>query len=190
MRNEPVLNYDFRLEEAAAEGAWHQASRYSIWVGRQGADDPPYQVLERHPEGLVRLPARPRMMRLIPAGTPFRIAHLFAPFRSSDADMIYIRAAMERDIYHTLLAATGRDVKEDCLVWFCPGCGYEMERKVFPTAREGLIAFWPFMLEEVRAFNRTPDRQSCEACGQRHPLCYGFDAKLDVADEAVARKAW
>lgn len=190
MRNEPVLNYDFPLDEAAAEGAWHQASRYSVWVGRQGPDDPPYQVLERHPEGLVRLPARARMMRLIPAGTPFRIAHLFAPFRASDADMIYIRAAMEEGTYHTLLAATSRDVKEDRLIWFCPGCGAEMERKTFATAREGLIAFWPFMLAEVRAFNRASARQTCEACGHRHPVCYGFDAKLDEADEAAARAAW
>ena len=190
MRTEPVLNYDLPLDAAAAEGAWHQASRYSVWIGRQGAEDPPYQVLERHPEGLVRLPARPRMMRLIPAGTPFRIAHLFAPFRASDADMIYIRAAMEEGIYHTLLAASSREVKEDGLIWFCPGCGAEMERKPFATAREGLIAFWPFMLAEVRAFNRAPARQTCRACGHRHPVCYGFDAKLDEADEAAARAAW
>ena len=190
MGNEPVLNYDLPLDEAAAEGAWHQASRYSVWIGRQAGDDPPYHVLERHPEGLVRLPARPRMMRLIPAGTPFRIAHLFAPFRASDADMIYVRAAMEEGVYHTLLAASSRAVKEDRLIWFCPGCGEEMERKTFSTAREGLIAFWPFMLEEVRAFNRDPARQTCRACGHRHPVCYGFDAKLDQADEAAARTAW
>jgi len=189
MRNEPVLNYDFPLDEAAAEGAWHQASRYSVWIGRQSADDPPYQVLERHPQGLVRLPAKPRLMRLIPAGTPFRIAHLFAPFRASDADMIYIRAAMEEGVYHTLLAASSREVKEDRLLWICPGCGEEMERRIFATAREGLIAFWPFMLDEVRSFNRAAARQSCKACGHRHPPCYGFDAKLDLADEAEARAA-
>ena len=96
MQNEPILNYTFPLAEAAEEGAWHQANRYSVWIGRQTAQDPPFEVVERHPQGFVRLPLKPRVMRLIPAGTPFRVAHLFAPFRASDADMIYIRARWRR----------------------------------------------------------------------------------------------
>jgi len=187
MLNEPVLNYDFPLDEAAAEGGWHQANRYSVWIGRQSAEDPPYEVLERHPQGLVRLPMRPRLMRLIPAGTPFRVAHLFAPFRASDADMIYLRVAMDEGVYHTLLAATSREVKEDHAIWFCPGCGQEMARESFATRAHGLIAYWPFLLEQARAFNRAPERQTCSACGHGHPPCYGFDAKLDQPDEAAAR---
>jgi hypothetical protein len=190
MQNEPILNYTFPLAESAEEGAWHQANRYSVWIGRQLPQDPPYEVVERHPQGFVRLPQKPRVMRLIPAGTPFRVAHLFAPFRASDADMIYIRAAMEEGVYHTLLAATSREVKEDQLVWFCPSCGHEMERRTFATGREGLVAFWPFMLNEVRAFNAAPDRQTCKSCGRRHPDGYGFDAKLDNPDEAQARAEW
>ena len=190
MLNEPILNYDFPLEQTAREGGWHQANRYSLWIGRQTAAEPPYQVVERHPQGFVRLPLKPRLMRLIPAGTPFRIAHLFAPFRRSDADMIYIRAALEEGVYHTLLAATSREVKEDQLVFLCPACGHEMESRSFATGRNGLVAFWPFMLEEVRAFNAAAARQVCAACGQRHPPAYGFDQKLDSADEAAARVAW
>jgi hypothetical protein len=190
MLNEPILNYTFPLAEAAEVGAWHQANRYSVWIGRQSPQDPPFEVVERHPQGFVRLPLKPRVMRLIPAGTPFRVAHLFAPFRASDADMIYIRAAMEEGVYHTLLAATSSEVKEDHLVWLCPSCGSEMERRRFATGREGLVAFWPFMLNEVRAFNAAHERQSCKSCGARHPYCYGFDAKLDRPDEAQARAAW
>ena len=190
MLNEPVLNYTFPLAEAADEGAWHQANRYSVWIGRQSPQDPPFEVVERHPQGFVRLPLKPRVMRLIPAGTPFRVAHLFTPFRASDADMIYIRAAMEEGVYHTLLAATSREVKEDHLVWLCPGCGNEMERRSFASGREGLVAFWPFMLSEVRAFNAARERQSCKSCGRGHPTCYGFDAKLDRPDEAQARTEW
>jgi hypothetical protein len=187
MEHEPILNYNFPLDKAAEEGGWQQANRYSVWIGRQAESDPPYQVLERHPQGLVRLPLKPRLMRLIPAGTPFRIAHLFAPFRASDADMIYLRVAMEEGVYHTLLAATSREVKKDDLVWFCPGCGEEMRRATFDTGRHGLVAFWPFMLEEVRAFNAAPARQKCGACGAVHPPGYGFDAKLDLPAEAQAR---
>jgi hypothetical protein len=100
MAHEPVLNYDFPLEETARTGGWHQASRYSLWIGLERPGDPAYQMVERHPEGLVRLPFKPRMMRLVPAGTPFRIAHLFAPFRASDADLIYLRAAMDEGTFH------------------------------------------------------------------------------------------
>jgi hypothetical protein len=189
MLNEPILNYDFPLDEAAERGDWQQANRYSVWIGRQGPGDPPYEVLERHGEALVRLPLKPRLMRLIPAGTPFRIAHLFSPFRISDADMIYIRAAMEEGVYHTLLAATGREVKEDHLVWFCGRCGAELERRGFASGREGLIAFWPFLLDEVRQWNAAPERQVCKACGARQPLGYGFEQKLDRPEEAAARAA-
>lgn len=187
MLNEPILNYDFPLAEAAAQGAWQQASRYSLWIGHQRAGDPPYQVLERYGDTLLRLPLRGRLMRLIPAGTPFRIAHLFAPFRQSDADMIYIRAALDEGVYHTLIAATSRAVKEDHLVWFCRECGTELERQRCATGSEGLNAFWPFLLDAVRQWNATPERQSCKACGAPQPLAYGFDAALDRPEEAAAR---
>jgi predicted RNA-binding Zn-ribbon protein involved in translation (DUF1610 family) len=190
MLNEPVLNYDFPLDAVAGEGNWHQANRYSVWVGRQTKTDPPYEVIERHAQGAVRLPLQPRLMRLIPAGTPFRVTHLFAPYRASDADMIYIRAAMEEGIYHTLLAATSNDVKQDHVIWFCPHCGHEMGRETFDARRQGLIAFWPFMLDHVRAFNASPQRRTCSACGKQHPECYGFDTKLDQPNEAAARAEW
>jgi hypothetical protein len=190
MQNEPILNYDFPLDAVAAEGNWHQANRYSVWVGRQAKTDLPYEVIEHHPQGAVRLPLRPRLMRLIPAGTPFRVTHLFAPYRASDADMIYIRAAMEEGVYHTLLAATSNEVKQDHVIWFCPHCGAEMGRETFDPRRDGLIAFWPFMLEQLRAFNASPERRICPACGKEHPDCYGFDAKLDRPNEAAARAEW
>jgi hypothetical protein len=190
MINEPILNYDFPLREVATEGEWHQANRYSLWVGRQSATDPPYEVVEAHPQGLVRLPLKERLMRLIPAKTPFRIKHLFAPFRASDADMVYIRAAMPDGIFHTLLGATSNEVREDAVVWICPHCGEEMRRKLFETRKHGLIAFWPFMLEQVREFNGSPAQRKCGACGKLHPLCYGFDTKLDQTDEAAARAEW
>jgi predicted RNA-binding Zn-ribbon protein involved in translation (DUF1610 family) len=190
MINEPILNYDFPLREVATDGEWHQANRYSLWVGREAPNNAAYKVIESHPQGLVRLPLKERLMRLIPAKTPFRIKHLFAPFRASDADMIYIRAAMEDGVFHTLLGATSKEVREDAVVWICPHCGAEMGRTVFETRRHGLIAFWPFMLDQVREFNASPERTKCGACGEIHPPCYGFDAKLDHANEAAARAEW
>jgi hypothetical protein len=104
--------------------------------------------------------------------------------------MIYLRVAMEEGVYHTLLAATSREVKQDHLIWFCPGCGEDLRRATFDTARNGLVAFWPFMLEQVRAFNAATAQKKCGACGAVHPTCYGFDAKLDLPDEAAARAEW
>jgi hypothetical protein len=42
----------------------------------------------------------------------------------------------------------------------------------------------------VREFNEIPARQKCGACGKLHPLCYGFDTKLDRPKEAAARVEW
>ncbi len=188
--HEPTIYYDFPLGEAAEHRDWNQANRYSIWVGKQSHDEPPYQLIEHHPEARVRLPLRTRLMRVIGAGTPFRFEHLYAPYRISDADTIYIRAAMPDGIYHTLMAANGRQVAKDQLVWFCPHCGVELERKAFDTAQHGLVAFWPFLLEQVRVFNDTAARLTCKSCGGHHPICYGFDSKQDRPKEAAARANW
>jgi hypothetical protein len=188
--DEPVLNYDFTLPEAAARGGWQEANRYSIWVGLQPPDAVPYEVQEHRPEGLLRLPVGPRTMRLIPAGMPFRVAHLFAPWHVSDADFVYLRAVRGEGIYHLLVATAGPTVDRSHAVWFCPACGVEMARESFDAKAHGLAAFWPFLLQRVRAFNAAPQRQVCVSCGARHPPCYGFEPGADTAEEAAARAAW
>jgi hypothetical protein len=190
MLNEPVLNYDFALEDAAAAGGWQEANRYTVWVGRQAPDAQQYEVLERREQGILRLPLRSRLMHLIPAGTPYRVAHLFGPWRASDADTIYLRFVQDDQVYHTLLTAMSRLVKTDRLLFLCPACGAEMGSQDFDTARHGLNAFWPFLLEEARRFNDDEARRLCAACSHHHPTCYGFDAEADTAAEAAARTAW
>jgi hypothetical protein len=188
--DEPILNFDFTLDAAAAQGGWHEANRYAVWVGRQPLDAPPYELLERRPDGIVRLPSAARTMRLIPAGMPFRIVHLFAPWQVSDADTVFLRVARDDAIFHLLVATSGPTVKEAAAVWICGGCGGELGRERFATGAYGLIAFWPFLLAQARAFNTAPERQVCNACGERHPPCYGFDRDDDTADEAAARTLW
>ena len=187
---EPVLNYDFALPEAAARGGWHEANRYCIWVGRQAPNAAPYELLERRPEGVLRLPSEARTMRFIPAGMPFRVAHLFAPWQATDADTVYLRVARDDGDYHLLVATAGPAVRESHVVWFCAACGAEMARESFAAGVHGLAAFWPFQLERVRGFNAAPDRQVCVHCGSRHPPCYGFDSRDDTVAEAAARAAW
>ncbi|HXQ51428.1 MAG TPA: hypothetical protein VN802_10075 [Stellaceae bacterium] len=188
--DEPVLNFNFTLEDAAARGGWHEANRYAVWVGRQALDAPPWELMERRPEGFVRLPAGARSMRLVPAGMPFRVAHLFAPWQVSDADTVYLRVARADGVFHLLVATSGPTVKESAAVWICAGCGAEMARARFAVGTHGLVAFWPFLLVQARAFNAAPERHICAACGEPHPLCYGFAGSDDSADEAAARALW
>jgi len=190
MSNEPTICYEFALDEAAAEGGWHQANNYNLWVGRQSAADPTYRLIERRENRLVSLPLRARLMHTVPAGTAFRIAHLFGAWRISDADLIYLRIAQEQIVYHTLLTAMCRDVREDRLLWLCLGCGAELVNEGYDARRGGLAGFWPFLLERARRFNASPDERVCRSCGEAHPLAYGFDAAQDSATEAAVRRDW
>lgn len=191
MTNEPTIAYEFALDDAGAQGVWHQANNYNLWIGRQGKEDPAYRLLERRPEGIVFLPLRPRLMHTVTAGTPYRIEHLFGAWRLSDADTVYLRVAERDAVYHTLLTAMCRDVNEDFLLFLCPACAHELSRDRFDSRSRGLVAFWPFLLECVRAFNAAPEGlRTCPACGHLHPPAYGFDPAADTPQEAAARIAW
>ena len=190
MSNEPTICHEFALDDTAAEGGWHQANNYNLWVGRQNVADPAYRLIERRDDKLVSLPLRARLMHTVPAGTAFRIAHLFGAWRISDADLIYLRIAQEEIVYHTLLTAMCSDVREDRLVWICPSCGAELVNESYDARRGGLAGFWPFLLERARCFNAAPEERVCRACGTEHPLAYGFDAAQDSHEEATARLAW
>jgi hypothetical protein len=190
MRNEPTICYEFAMEEAAGEGGWHQANNYNLWVGRQSVADPAYRLIERRHDTLLSLPLRPRLMHTVPAGTAFRIAHLFGAWRISDADLIYLRIVQEDTVYHTLLTAMRRDVREDRLLWICPNCQAEMVNEVYDARHGGLAGFWPFLLSRARRFNASREERVCRACGTEHPRAYGFDAARDSPEEAAARFSW
>jgi predicted RNA-binding Zn-ribbon protein involved in translation (DUF1610 family) len=185
---EPLLNFDFSLQNAAAAGGWQSANNYCMWVGLQPPDAPPYQVLVRPEQKILYLPLKPRMMHLIPAGCPYRVTHRFAPWRICDADTIYLRVVEPEGVYTALLTALSQPVKQDHLLWLCPFCGHEIGREPFDTRRNGLIAFWQFQLARVREFNAAP--KSCPSCGKAHPLGYGFEPGQDTAEEQAARAAW
>jgi hypothetical protein len=186
--HEPVLNYNFSLEDAAAARGWQSANNYCVWVGLQSADELPYQLLVRPEDRILAVPLKPRQMHLIAAGTPYRVTHLFAPWRQCDADSIYLRVAEPEGIYTVLMTAMSRIVSSDNLVWLCPHCGQEMEREKFDVRTKNLIEFWSFQLQRVRILNATP--RSCPSCDARQPLGYGFEPEHDTPDEAAARREW
>lgn len=188
--NQPIISYDFSLPDAAAAGGWHNANNYNLWVGCQKPTDPEFRVYVRRSEGVFYLPSKPRLMHCIEAGTPFRVAHLFGAWRVSDADIIYLRASVGDDVYHTLLAAQSRDVKRDYLLWVCPACNHEIERHEYDTRKHGLTDFWKLLGKEYRGFNEAVERRTCSVCGNIHPLAYGFDALEDDDAGALARQVW
>jgi hypothetical protein len=184
---EPILNYDFSLAAASSADGWQIANNYCMWVGLQSPAEPPYQLLVRPEQKILFLPLKPRMMHMIPAGSPHRLAHRFAPWRICDADTIYLRVEEPEGIYTALLTATTQSVNEDHILWLCPFCGCEIAREAFDTRHNGLVAFWPFQLERVRAYNAAP--KPCPGCGKTHPPAYGFDPKQDNVAEQAARAA-
>lgn len=188
MLHAPVLNFDFSLEESAKQPGWQIANNYCMWVGLQAETDEPWRLLVKPEDKILLLPMKPRMMHLIPAGCPYRMVHRFAPWRASDADTIYMRVAEPEGTYSALLTALSQPVREDAVVWICPHCGQEMGRDPFDTKKNGLVAFWDFQLQRVRAFNRAPE--PCPACRRAHPLGYGFEPHDDTPEEAAARIAW
>jgi hypothetical protein len=185
---EPILNYDFSLQSAAAAGSWQIANNYCMWVGLQAPEEQPYQLLVRPVDKILYLPLKPRMMHMIPAGCPHRLAHRFAPWRICDADTIYFRVVEPEGIYTALLTAMSQPVNQDHILWLCPYCGHEIAREAFDTRKNGLVAFWPFQLARVRDFNAAP--KPCSGCGKPHPTAYGFDPRDDSGAEKAAREAW
>jgi hypothetical protein len=186
--HEPVLNYDFKLPEAATKRGWQSANNYCMWVGLRTPDEPAHQLLVRPADKILFAPLKDRQMNLIPAGCAYRVTHLFAPWRLSDADTIHLRVVEPEGIYTALLTAMSQIIKQDHLLWICPSCGHEIAREAFDTRKNGLIAFWPFQLERVRAANARP--ATCPQCHKAHPMAYGFERDDDTPQEAAARKEW
>jgi predicted RNA-binding Zn-ribbon protein involved in translation (DUF1610 family) len=188
VQNEPVLNHELSLPDAARISGWQTANNYCMWVGLQSPNEQPFQVLVRPEDKIFYMPLKQRSMHLIPAGCAYRVTHLFAPWRLSDADTIYLRVEEPEGIYTALLTALSQPVREDSVLWLCPSCGHEIAREAFDTRKNGLVAFWPFQRERVRAANAAP--KTCPGCGKTHPTAYGFEREHDTPQEAAARAEW
>ena len=182
----PILGYDFPLDD----DGWHEANRYLIWTGHFAPDAPPIALQERIDGRTETLPLRNRSLSLVPGGTPHRLTHLAGFWRTSDADLLVLRAELPEATYISLYVSSGPLHHSDRLMWYCAACGAELVPWVHDVGRYGALAFWKQLLEPVRAFNTDVERRTCPACGAVHPTAYGFDAEEDTADERLARAAW
>lgn len=183
----PDLGYDFPLD---APNGWHEANRYLLWTGHFAHDAPPVAIQERLDDRAETLPLRDRSLSLIPAGTPHRLTHLAGFWRTSDADLLLLRAVLPEAVYISLYVSSGPQHLTDRIGWFCSGCGAELAPWTYDVRRYGALPFWKKLLEPVRAFNANVSARTCVSCATVHPPAYGFDAEDDTEEERLARATW
>jgi hypothetical protein len=183
----PVLGYDFPLD---APNGWHEANRYLLWTGHFAHDALPVSIQERIDASTETLPLRDRSLSLIPGGTPHRLTHLAGFWRTSDADLLVLRAVLPEAVYISLYVSSGPLHHTDRVCWYCAACGTELAPWAYDVGRYGALAFWKKSLAPVRAFNADLKARTCPACAAVHPRAYGFDAEDDTDEERLARAAW
>jgi hypothetical protein len=183
----PILGYDFPLD---APNGWNQANRYLLYTGHFALDAAPIALQERLDTGTATLPLRDRALSLVPAGTPHRLTHLSGFWRTSEADLLVLRAVLPEAVYLSLYVSSGPLHRTDRLFWYCEGCGAELAPWEHDVRRYGAMSFWEKLLAPVRAFNASEEQRTCRKCAFVHPMAYGFDAEKDTEEERVARTAW
>jgi hypothetical protein len=187
-----ITNYRIPLVGPDAPARhWQEVSRNQIWSARYPADAAPLSVIERLPEGVLRLPDRERVFHIIPAGRPHRIEHAFGFWRTCGADALYIRSGYEAGVAYMLVVSTAaEDYRSDTIGWTCASCGHELRSVEIPTRRLHLRGLLERSLAAVRAFNSDATERMCPSCGTVHPVAYGFEPEEDADDERAARAGW
>jgi hypothetical protein len=183
----PILGYDFPLD---APNGWNAANRYLLYTGHFALDAPPIALQERLDTRIATLPLRKRSLSLVPAGTPHRLTHLSGFWRTSDADLLVLRAVLPEAVYISLYVSSGPQHHTDRVVWYCDKCGDELAPWTYDVRRYGAQSFWKKLLEPVRAFNASVEQRTCSKCQAVHQMAYGFDAEDDTEEERVVRGTW
>ena len=183
----PVLGFDFPLD---APNGWHQANRYLLYTGHFALDAPPIALQERVGSGIETVPMRDRQLSMVPAGTPHRPTHLSGFWRTSDADLIVLRAVLPEALYLCLYVSSGPTHHDDRVCWYCNECGTALAPWTYNVERYGALRFWSKAIDHVRAFNAGAAQRTCPACGALHPMAYGFEAADDTDEERTARARW
>jgi len=190
----PEAVFDYRIPLTgpdAPANAWQEASRYHVWSARHPAGGAHYGIVEHLPEGVVRIPARDRLMHVIPAGRLHRIEHAFGFWRICGADTVYIKSPYEGGFAYLMMVGTGStEYTVDTLRWLCNGCGRPLREADVPTRRVRLNGLVKRALDEVRAFNAGAAARTCPGCRTVHPESYGFEPAFDDDVERAARAAW
>lgn len=178
--------YDIYIGEG--DGEWQGASRYHVWTKKYALAAPPLSLLERHTEGVARVPEQSRVMHRVPAGTPYHIEHLFGFWHKTANDTVFLRTEIDGSVSYTLIVATTK-IGIEVMEWYPPRCDNASHADEFAGRRYGLGAFWKHTTDEARTFNASSAR-TCVNCGHVHPTAYGFDERVDSNEEREGRTLW
>ena len=190
--HKPALFYDIALKHLDSPyGGWHESADYFCWSGRFAVTDKPLTVWEKVEGGVIKLPDKPVLMHIIPAGRPHHIEHLFGYWHSCDADKFFIRKVDGEQVYYVLVVGGTKALhRRDTIAWCCPQCGTEIDHHVVEGGAPKWNEFLVRQLDLVRRFNENESLRRCSSCGHVHPLCYGLRPEDDWALEREMRAIW
>jgi hypothetical protein len=183
---EPVLCYLVPFADVDGQAApgcepWRTYGQHQLWIGRYPPDAPALTVQELHPQGLLEFAKAGFFLHRVPAGTIYRVAHLFGFWHVADADLLWFQIPRTPLTFYLALAGGHTNLPGDHrIAWYCGACAHEIYTQDFarvgPTGRF-LTEVAPTV---VAAFNADVARRRCPACGWEHPPAYPF-TPLDPA---------
>jgi hypothetical protein len=186
----PVLDDEVPLAEADPRGQWTRAGQNYVWSRFVPAGGVAIELFERVGATTMRVPVVERAVHVIPAGRPYRLAHVYGFWRATQADTVYLRTpAPGGDAYMLITGTSYVTYREDRIFWTCGKCERELRSVTIPKS-SGLGGLLDKSLAAVRAFNGEPAARACPACNTAHPDAYGMDVPADDASEAAARREW
>lgn len=191
--NDPTAFYNIPLTGLPGNyGTWQETPDYYCWSGSFARTDKPLTIWEIVEGGVVKIPQKPAMLHIIPAGRPHHIDHLFGYWHTCNADKFIVRKEQQDSVHYMIvLGGAKRDYSYDVVAWYCASCGTELGggERVEAGARNR-----PKFLDEqirlVRRFNDDESLRHCTKCGAIHPRAYGLLPEVDTPLERDLRTVW
>lgn len=188
----PTLYHDIPLKGLPEHyGAWHETTDYFCWSGRFDIGDEPLGLWEKVDGGVIKIPNKPVMLHIIPAGRAHHIDHLFGYWHLCEADKFFVRKMHGNEVFYALVVGGMKTAyRRDTIAWLCPSCGTELESHTLDTGARRWSKFLDEQLRLVRQFNEQDERRHCQKCGTNHPKAYGLQPDSDTPLEAEMRSLW
>ncbi len=187
---EPILSWTVQLADEtgrAEPGAepWRAVGQHEVWVGRYPVALPTLRVQEMHSNRCAEFGKPGYYMHRVPAGTPYRISHLFGFWHIADADLTWLQFERSGLTLYVALAGGSTGLAGDhAVAWYCAQCGAEISRQAFPRAGRSGRFLTHGSQPALDAFNASADQRRCPACGWEHPPAYPF-SPLETAEAAI-----
>ncbi|WP_321967876.1 cupin domain-containing protein [Burkholderia cepacia] len=187
-------NFDVSVKNGVnVASEWHPAGGYVVWSTEKSQSYPSMNILELHDAGVVRIPDRPRILHVIPAGRAHHLMHGFGFWRRSSADLLFIRIEEPEFLstrYLMMVPLRAPIGYQEEIFWICPRCRSEIGNQQFRSQVGQFQEFWHLATDAVRMFNDSESTHTCDKCGEVHPLGYGIYPEKDSEAEAAARFVW